>query len=95
MRKTTQNHETRRPVSRPRFELSTNLSGSFVTTAWRDFGLQMEERPPDKEGSFEYIQKAVADSRRGMVLQLGVLGMGVTTLRLKKAIMKRYTENRT
>jgi hypothetical protein len=39
-----------------------------VTTAWRVLGLRMEERPPNMEGSCEY---AVADSRQGVVLQLG------------------------
>jgi hypothetical protein len=27
-----------------------------VTTAWRVLGLRMEERPPDMEGSCEYIE---------------------------------------
>jgi hypothetical protein len=36
------------------------------------------------EGSHEYIEKAVEDSRQGVVLQLGGLGMGLTTPRRKK-----------
>jgi hypothetical protein len=42
-----------------------------VTTAWRVLRVQMEERPPDMEGSCEYFEEAVADSRQGAVLQLG------------------------
>jgi hypothetical protein len=42
-----------------------------VTTAWRFLRLQMEKWPPDIKGSCEYIEYAVADSRLGMVLQLG------------------------
>ena len=44
------------------------LKSVAVTTAWRVLRLQMEERPPNMEGSCEY---AVADSRQGVVLQLG------------------------
>jgi len=44
------------------------LGGSLVTTAWRVRRLQMEGRPPDTEGSCEYIELAVADSRQGVVL---------------------------
>jgi hypothetical protein len=34
-----------------------------------DFGWR--RRPPDMVGSCEYIEEAVADSRQGVVLQLG------------------------
>ena len=42
-----------------------------VTTAWRVLTLRMEERPTDMEGNCEYIEQAVADSRQGVVRQLG------------------------
>jgi hypothetical protein len=50
-----------------------NVRGKWVpvTTAWRVLRLRMEERPPDMEGSCEYIEQAVADSRQGVVFQLG------------------------
>jgi hypothetical protein len=32
------------------------LGGPLVTTAWRIVGLRMEGRPPDTEGSCEYIE---------------------------------------
>jgi len=32
------------------------LGGSLVTTAWRVLRLRMEGRPPDTEGSCEYIE---------------------------------------
>jgi hypothetical protein len=32
------------------------FGGSFVTTAWHNLRLRMEERPPDEEGSCEYIE---------------------------------------
>jgi hypothetical protein len=39
-----------------------------VTTAWRVLRLQMEEQLPDMEGSCEYIEKTVVDSRQGVIL---------------------------
>jgi hypothetical protein len=42
-----------------------------VTAAWPVLRLRMEERPPVMQGSCEYIELAVADSRQGEVLQLG------------------------
>jgi hypothetical protein len=42
-----------------------------VTTAWRVLRLRMEERPPVMEGNCKDIEEAVADSRQGVVLQLG------------------------
>jgi len=45
-----------------------------ATTPWRVLTLRMEKRPPDKEGSCEYTEKIVADSRQGVVLQLGSWG---------------------
>ena len=42
-----------------------------VNTAWRILRLRTEERSPDMEGSCECIEQAVAESRRGVVLQLG------------------------
>jgi hypothetical protein len=47
------------------------LGGSLVTTAWRILRLRMEGSPPGPDGSCEYIEKAGADSRQGVVLQLG------------------------
>jgi hypothetical protein len=35
---------------------NTILDGSLVTTAWRVLRLRMEGRPPDMEGSCEYIE---------------------------------------
>jgi hypothetical protein len=32
------------------------LDGSHVTTAWRVRRLRMERRPPDTEGSCDYIE---------------------------------------
>jgi uncharacterized cysteine cluster protein YcgN (CxxCxxCC family) len=42
-----------------------------VTTAWRVLGLRMEEQPPAVEGSCEYIEKAAAVKRQGVVIQHG------------------------
>jgi hypothetical protein len=36
--------------------VKTTLGGSLVTTAWHVLRLRMEERPPDMEGSCEYIE---------------------------------------
>jgi hypothetical protein len=47
------------------------LVGSLVTTAWRVLRLRMEIRPLDTEGSWDYIEQAVADSRQWVVLQRG------------------------
>jgi hypothetical protein len=47
------------------------LGGSLVTMAWRVLRLRVEGRPPDTEGSCKYIEYADADSRQGMVLQIG------------------------
>jgi hypothetical protein len=41
-----------------------------VPTAWRVLGLPLEGRPPAVEDSREYFEKAAADNRQGMVLQL-------------------------
>jgi len=32
------------------------VGGFLATTAWCIHRLQMEERPPDMEGSYEYIE---------------------------------------
>jgi hypothetical protein len=67
------------------------LSGSLVTTAWR-----WRRRLPDMEGSCEYIEKAVADSRQGVVLQLGGLNVGLTTPHSKnKRVMNCHKGPRT
>ena len=42
-----------------------------VTTTWRVRSLLTKERPPDMEGGREYTDKAVPDSRNGVVLQVG------------------------
>jgi hypothetical protein len=47
------------------------LCGSIVTTVWCVLWLQMEGSLPDKEGSCEYIEEAVTDSRQGVNFQLG------------------------
>jgi len=52
------------------------LGGSLVTKAWRVLIMWMDGSPPDTEGSCEYIEQAAADSRLGMVLQLGGLAWG-------------------
>ena len=48
----------------------------------------MDEQPADMEGSCEYIEKGVAYSRQGVVLQLG-LGEALTTSRIKNLTMLR------
>jgi len=52
------------------------LGGSLVTTAWRVLRLRMEGRPPDTEGSYEFVEQVITDSRQGVVLQLGGLAWG-------------------
>jgi len=47
------------------------LGGTLVTMAQRVLRLQIEGSPLGTCGSCEYIEYAVADSRQGMVLQLG------------------------
>jgi hypothetical protein len=42
-----------------------------VTIAWCVLRLQMEEQPPDMDGSCEYLEQAVMDSQQGVVLQSG------------------------
>jgi hypothetical protein len=49
----------------------TSVKWVRVTTAWGVLGLRMEERHPVMEGSCEYIEEAVADSQKRVVLQLG------------------------
>jgi hypothetical protein len=51
-------------------KINPMLSGSLVTTTWRVLRLRMDETAC-RYGSFEYIKQAVADSRQGVVLQLG------------------------
>jgi hypothetical protein len=48
-----------------------DVDGPLVTMAWRVLRLRMEGRPPDTEDGYEYIQEAAADSRQGVILQLG------------------------
>jgi hypothetical protein len=50
------------------------LGGSLVTAAWRVLRLRAAggDKPPDMEGSCEYIEQAVAGRRQGVVLKLGV-----------------------
>ena len=62
-------------VSAQKFELDfygNQVKWISVVTAWRILRLLLEERPPDMEGSCEYIEQVVADSQQGVVLQLGV-----------------------
>jgi len=47
------------------------LGGSLVTMAWHILSLWIEGSSLGTEGSCEYIEQAVADSRQGVVLQLG------------------------
>ena len=54
-----------------------------VVTVCRVLRLLLGERPSDVEGSCEYIEKAVADSQEGVVLQLGGLGDVLTTYHRK------------
>jgi hypothetical protein len=49
----------------------TMLGGSLVTTAWRGWKRWL----PDMEGSCEYIEQAVANSRNRVVLQLYLFGL--------------------
>jgi hypothetical protein len=42
-----------------------------VTMACRVLRLGMEERPSDMDGSCEYTEYAVADSRQWVILQIG------------------------
>jgi hypothetical protein len=37
-------------------EIRAMIGGSLVSTAWRVLRLRMEGRPPDTEGSCEYIE---------------------------------------
>lgn len=48
-------------------QLQSMLSGSPVTAVWHILKLQMETSP-GMEGSCEYIEEAVADSRHGVAL---------------------------
>jgi hypothetical protein len=45
--------------------------------------MRMERSPPSMEGSCEYIEAAVADSRQGVVLQLGGWAWGRQLLTVK------------
>ena len=58
-----------------------------VTTAWRVLGLRMEEWPPIWRVA---VNKLNADSRRGVVLQLGGLDEVLTTPLRKKTHVKNY-----
>jgi hypothetical protein len=53
----------------------------------------MEGRPPGTEGSCEYIEQAVADSRQGMVSSLGV-GRGAATSHRKNFLLLRNISKR-
>jgi len=55
-----------------------------VTTAWRVLRLRMEERPAGMEGSGEYIERTVTDSRQGVVLHPGGLSEVLTNSMLRK-----------
>ena len=43
-----------------------------VNTAWRVLWLRIDERPLDREGSCEYVELAIADSRQGWSSGLGL-----------------------
>jgi hypothetical protein len=45
------------------------LGAPLVATAWRVHGLQMWGRPPVMEASSEYIERAAADKRQGVIIQ--------------------------
>jgi hypothetical protein len=49
-----------------------NFTFAFTfTTTWRVLMLRMEETPPIMEGSCEHTEQIAAESRQGVVLQLG------------------------
>jgi hypothetical protein len=64
--------------------LTTHVRWVPVITAWRVLRLQMEERPLATEDSCEYIEKAAADKRQGVVLQLGGWAWCFKTLHRQK-----------
>jgi hypothetical protein len=45
--------------------------GSLVMTKMSVLGLRMQGWPRAMEGSCDYIEKATADSRQGMILEIG------------------------
>jgi hypothetical protein len=49
----------------------------------------MEETPSSLEGSCEYIEQAVADSRQGVVLQLGGWAWGYQLLTVKNKLVTK------
>jgi hypothetical protein len=57
------------PVNTSPLPNACHIVGSLVTTAWRVLRFRMEGRPPDTEGSCEYTERAVADSRQGVALR--------------------------
>jgi hypothetical protein len=59
-------------------------------------GCGWRRRPTGMEGSCEYIKYTVADSRQGVVLQLGGLDLGLTTPNPKdNDVRKMYTKPQT
>jgi hypothetical protein len=56
---------------------------------WHDAssGCGWRTRLPDMEGSWEYVEQAIADSQHGVVVQFGGSGIRLTTPHHKKCIM--------
>jgi hypothetical protein len=51
--------------------ISNTVNGSLSTRNGASSVFGWRRQPPDMEGSCEYIEKTVADSRQGVVLQIG------------------------
>jgi hypothetical protein len=63
--------------------------------AWRVLRLRMEGSPPGAEGSCEYIEQAIADSRQGLVLHLVGWAWGRQPLTVKFIVTKYFKVPRT
>jgi hypothetical protein len=64
--------------------VSDRVRWVVVTRAWRVLGSGIEGRPPAMEVSCEYTEEAAADRRQGGGPPVWGLGVGLTTLYLKK-----------
>jgi hypothetical protein len=65
-----------RHITTARITSHPMLGGSLSPQHGTILGLWIEERPPTMKGSCKYIEKAAADKRQGVVLQLGGLVWG-------------------
>jgi hypothetical protein len=61
-----QENSTHQTSKRCFASMGLHVAGSFVTTARNVLGLRIEEIASSYEGSCEYIEQAVADSRQGV-----------------------------